>query len=187
VSGVLFLETDVAGVWIIDIEPISDERGFFARAFCRREFGARGLPSDFVQENVGFSPRKGTLRGLHFQREPHAEAKLVRCTGGTVWDVAADIRRGSATFGRWVAVELTAENRRMLYVPEGCAHGYLTLCDDAEVRYLTTHEYVPDAASGVRFDDPALAVDWPAEIELVSAGDRGWPSLHDRSLADVPQ
>jgi dTDP-4-dehydrorhamnose 3,5-epimerase len=174
---VQFLETAVDGVWIVDIEPISDERGFFARAFSRDEFAERGMSSDFVQENIGFNPRSGTLRGLHLQHEPHAEAKLVRCTRGAAWDVAADVRSGSSTYGGWFGVELSADNRRMLYVPEGCAHGYLTLTEDTEIRYLTTHEYVPASASGVPFDDPALGVDWPAPIELVSENDRSWPPL----------
>lgn len=172
-----FSETEVEGAWIVDVEPISDERGFFARSFSRDEFVERAMNVDFVQENIGFNARAGTLRGLHLQHAPHAEAKLVRCTRGAVWDVAADVRQGSSTFGKWVGVGLSADDRRMLYVPEGCAHGYLTLVDDSELRYLTTHEYVPGSASGVPYDDPVLGIEWPAEIVLMSENDRGWNPL----------
>ena len=172
-----FVETQVDGAWIVDVEPIEDERGFFARAFSRDEFVERGLNVDFVQENIGYNTRPGTLRGLHLQRAPHAEAKLVRCTRGVVWDVAADVRPGSPSYGRWAGVELSAENRRLLYVPEGCAHGYLTLEADSELRYLTTYEYVAASATGVPYDDPALGIDWPASIELMSDNDRSWTPL----------
>ena len=172
-----FVETEVDGAWIVDVEPIADERGFFARAFSRDEFAERGLNVDFVQENIGYNTRPGTLRGLHLQRAPHAEAKLVRCTRGIVWDVAADVRPGSPSYGRWAGVELSAENRRLLYVPEGCAHGYLTLVADSELRYLTTYEYVASSATGVPYDDPALGIDWPASIELMSDNDRSWTPL----------
>ena len=175
-----FRDTDVEGAWIVDIEPIEDERGFFARAMCQTEFGEHGMNAEFVQENIGYNTRAGTLRGLHLQHQPHGEAKLVRCTRGAVWDVAADVRSGSSTYGKWVGVELTAENRRMLYVPEGCAHGYLTLAGDTEIRYLTTHEYVPASAAGVPYDDPVLGIDWPAEIELVGANDRAWAPLREQ-------
>ena len=172
-----FVETDVAGAWIVDVEPIEDERGFFARAFSRDEFVERGMNVDFVQENIGYNARAGTLRGLHLQHEPHGEAKLVRCTRGAVWDVAADVRPGSPSYGRWAGLELSAENRRMLYVPEGCAHGYLTLIADSELRYLTTHGYVAASATGVPYDDPVLGVEWPAPIELMSENDRSWTPL----------
>ena len=172
-----FVETEVEGAWIVDVEPIEDERGFFARAFSRDEFAERGLNVDFVQENIGYNTRPGTLRGLHLQRAPHAEAKLVRCTRGIVWDVAADVRPGSPSYGRWAGVELSAENRRLLYVPEGCAHGYLTLVADSELRYLTTYEHVAASATGVPYDDPALGIDWPVSIELMSDNDRSWTPL----------
>jgi dTDP-4-dehydrorhamnose 3,5-epimerase len=178
-----FEETEVAGAWIVDVEPIEDERGFFARAFSRDEFVGRGMDVDFVQENIGYNVRAGTLRGLHLQHEPHGEAKLVRCTRGSVWDVAADVRPGSQSYGRWAGVELSAENRRMLYVPEGCAHGYLTLVAESELRYLTTHEYVAASATGVPYDDPALGNEWPAASELMSENDRAWTPLGSGSGA----
>jgi dTDP-4-dehydrorhamnose 3,5-epimerase len=172
---VRFELTDIDGVTVVEVEEFVDERGFFARSWCRDEFAKRGLATTFVQENVAGNPRRGTLRGMHFQRAPHAEAKLVRCTSGSVWDVALDLRPESPTRRQWVGVELSAENHRSLYVPEGCAHGYLTLTDDAEVRYLTSHAYVPDAAGGVRYDDPAFAIAWPADVLLVSERDASWP------------
>jgi dTDP-4-dehydrorhamnose 3,5-epimerase len=167
----------VDGVVAIDLEPRADERGLFARAWCRREFGEHGLHADFVQENVGFTHTAGTIRGLHFQRPQFEEVKLVRCTAGSIWDVAADLRPTSATFLQWVGIELSAERRNMLYVPEGCAHGYMTLTDDAEVRYLTSQFYAPDAVGGVRYDDEALGIRWPRPVTLVSEQDRSWPPL----------
>jgi dTDP-4-dehydrorhamnose 3,5-epimerase len=172
-----FHSTDVAGAYVVEIDPIEDERGFFARGWCAREFAENGLHATFVQENVGFSGRAGTLRGMHFQQAPHEEAKLVRCTAGAVWDVAVDLRERSPTYRRWAGVELSAADRNMLFVPEGCAHGYLTLTDSAETRYLTSQYYAPEAASGVRYDDPALGIRWPADVVVVSEADRGWPLL----------
>lgn len=170
-----FEETSVLGAYVVGIEPIRDDRGFFARSWCAREFADQGLDVVFVQENVGYSERAGTLRGLHFQDEPFREAKLVRCTAGSVWDVAADLRPESPSYRRWVGVELSAENRDMLYVPEGCAHGYVSLVDGAETRYLTTQYYAPASAAGVRYDDPFLGVEWPVEVSTVSDQDRAWP------------
>src|SRR5262249_345575 len=146
-------------------DRIEDERGFFARSWCRREFAENGLDVEFVQENVGFSVAAGTVRGLHFQNAPFSEVKLVRCTAGAVWGVAVDLRADSPTFLHSTAVELSAERGNMLYVPEGCAHGYLTLTDRAEVRYLTSQYYAPDAVAGVRYDDAALGIRWPREVE----------------------
>ena len=176
-SELKFHPTDVDGAYLVEIEPIEDERGFFARAWCAREFAENGLHAAFVQENVGFSGRAHTLRGLHFQRAPYEEVKLVRCTAGAVWDVAVDLRETSLTYRRWAGVELSAADRNMLYVPEGCAHGYLTLTDGAETRYLTSQYYEPEAASGVRYDDPALGIRWPADVVVVSGADLGWPLL----------
>ena len=172
-----FSPTALNGVVEVDLEPIEDDRGFFARGWCRDEFAAAGLAATFVQENVGFSVRAGTLRGLHYQHAPYAEVKLVRCTAGSVWDVAVDLRPASDTYCQWVGVELSAERRNMVYVPEGCAHGYLTLTDGAEVRYLTSQPYAPEAAAGVRFDDEALGIQWPRAVAVVSEQDRSWPSL----------
>jgi dTDP-4-dehydrorhamnose 3,5-epimerase len=172
---VRFSKTTIDGVVTVDLERIEDERGYFARAWCSREFAEHGLTVAFVQENVGFSPRRGTLRGLHYQRNPWEEVKLVRCVRGAVWDVALDLRSDSASFGEWFGVELSAENGRMLVVPEGCAHGYLTLTDDVDLRYLTSQYYEPDAAAGARFDDPAFSIEWPGDVRMVSGNDRSWP------------
>ena len=172
-----FAPTALDRVVVVDLETLEDDRGFFARGWCLREFAARGIGAEFVQENVGFSRAAGTVRGLHFQRSPFEEAKLVRCTAGAVWDVAADLRPASPTYLRWVGIELSAERRNLMYVPEGCAHGYLTLTAAAEVRYLTSQFYAPDAAGGVRFDDELLGIQWPREVVVASQQDRSWPLL----------
>lgn len=169
-----FTPAGLDGACIIDIEPLADERGFFARTFCRDEFAAHGLRTDFVQCNTSFNRQRGTLRGMHFQRQPHAEAKLVRCTRGAIHDVIVDLRPESPGFRRWVAVELTAGNHRMLYVPEGCAHGFQTLADDSEVFYQMAAMYRPEAAAGVRWNDPAFAIRWPLPDPIVSARDAGY-------------
>jgi dTDP-4-dehydrorhamnose 3,5-epimerase len=174
-----FRETALAGVWIVEPEPLTDARGFFARTWCRQEFAARGLNSALVQCSVSFTRQRGTVRGMHFQAAPHAEAKLVRCTRGAVHDVALDVRRRSPTFGRWVAAELTADNRRMLYVPEGVAHGFQTLTDDAEVLYQTTEFHQPESERGIRWDDPRAAIAWPVADATVSPRDAGLPGLAD--------
>ncbi len=172
-----FQETELAGVFVIDLEPIEDQRGFFARAWSPDDFVSRGLTPTIAQVNVAYNHRRGTLRGMHFQRPPHDEAKLVRCTRGAIHDVAVDLRPGSPTFRRSVAAELTMDNRRMLFIPEGLAHGYQTLTDDVEVAYQTSKPYAPDAATGVRYDDPALAIEWPLPVEVISENDRGWALL----------
>jgi dTDP-4-dehydrorhamnose 3,5-epimerase len=174
-----FLPTALEGVVTIELDPIEDERGLFARAWCRNEFAEHGLDAEFVQENVGFSVAMGTLRGLHFQRAPFAAAKLVRCTSGAVWDVAVDLRPASSTYLQSLGVELRADRRNMLFVPEGCAHGYLTLTDGAEVRYLTSQFYAPEAVAGVRYDDEALGIEWPGEVSVVSGQDASWPLLRE--------
>lgn len=173
----LFHPTAISGVWIVEPEPRLDARGLFARVWCDEEFAARGLATRLLQANTAFSHRKGTLRGLHYQQAPAAEAKLVRCTQGALFDVALDLRPGSATYRHWVGVELTAANRRMLYIPEGCAHGYQTLTDNAELWYGTTHAYAPALASGVRFDDPAFNITWPEPVSVISDADAAWPHL----------
>jgi len=174
---VIFTGTALAGAFIVDIEPREDARGYFARSFCREEFARHGLPTDVAQCNVSFNRRKGTLRGMHYQIRPKAEAKLVRCTRGAVHDVIVDLREGSPTWGRWVAVELSEGNSRMLYVPEGFAHGFQSLVDDAEVFYQMFEEYSADHARGVRWDDPALGIDWPLPDPIVSERDRTFPLL----------
>lgn len=171
----IFTETPVAGVVVVEPERVSDERGFFARSWCRREFAAHGLNPSLVQCNISFNHHRGTLRGLHYQAAPHEEAKLVRATMGSVYDVALDLRPASPTFGAHTAAVLSAENRRMLYLPEGCAHGFLTLEDDTEVAYQMSEYHAPETARGVRFDDPAFAIAWPEEIRVISGRDRTYP------------
>jgi len=170
-----FMPTALEGVLRVDIDPIRDERGSFARAWCREEFEAAGSSAEWVQANVARNPTRGTLRGMHYQRAPHAEAKLVRCTRGRLYDAAVDLRPDSATYGCWVREELTEEGGEMLFIPPGCAHGYLTLEPNTDVLYLTSAAYRPDAADGVRYDDPFFAIEWGAPIVLVSDQDRSWP------------
>ena len=170
-----FKDTGLDGAFLIALRKIEDPRGYFARAWCSGEFAKRGLTSTVSQINVGFNPHKGTLRGLHYQQAPHAEAKVVRCTRGAVWDVIVDLRPGSPTRGRWFGAELTADSANMMYAPEGFAHGYQTLCDDSELSYLTSMPYAPDAARGVRYNDPVLNISWPLPPRLVSKADEGWP------------
>ena len=171
-----FTETSVPGAYLIDPEPRGDERGFFSRLWCRDEFATHGLTADFVQCNDSFSARRGTLRGLHYQAAPFGEVKLVRCVRGSVFDVLVDLRADSPTYTRWFGVELTAENHRMLYVPEGCAHGYLTLEDRSEVEYPVSRAYRPEAERGVRWNDPQFGIEWPlGEPLTLSPKDRQWP------------
>lgn len=172
-----FHQTEIGGVHRIVPEPRLDERGSFARVFCVDEFAAGGLATTVVQANTSFNRRRGTLRGLHLQTPPHGECKLVRCTRGAVFDVAVDARPGSPTFGRWVGVELSAQNGAMLFVPEGVAHGYLTLEDEAEVFYQVSRAYHPDSEAGVRWDDPAIGIRWPFAPAVISAKDRALPDL----------
>jgi dTDP-4-dehydrorhamnose 3,5-epimerase len=172
-------DTALSGVRILDIEPATDERGFFARTFCADTFTASGLASDFPQCSVSFNRKRGTLRGLHLQCEPHGEAKLVRCTAGAIFDVAVDLRRHSPTFVRWAAAELSAYNRRALYIPEGCAHGFITLADNTEVFYQISRRHVPEAFRGLRWDDPDLAITWPLAPEVISSRDAALPRLRE--------
>jgi dTDP-4-dehydrorhamnose 3,5-epimerase len=169
-----FTETGIPGVWVIDPDFREDNRGRFFRAWCLREFAEHGINFVPVQANMGFSTQKGTVRGLHFQAEPAVEAKLVRCTRGAMFDVALDLRADSPTYGQWFGAELSAENGRMLYVPEHCGHGYQSLVDGTEMHYLTSQYYAPTAASGARFDDPAFGIQWPLEVSTVSEQDRSW-------------
>lgn len=171
----IFRGTELKGAFIIDPERLEDERGFFARSFCQREFEAHGLDGRIAQCNISFNPRKGTLRGMHYQLAPHREVKLVRCTQGAIFDVIIDLRPESASYCRWLGVELSAENRRMLYVPEGFAHGYQTLVDNSEVFYQVSAFYAPGSERGVRFDDPAFGIAWPLEVSAISAKDRQHP------------
>lgn len=174
-----FEETRLLGAHVIDLEPIADDRGFFARSFCGREFEERGLQSVVAQCNVSFNTRKGTVRGLHFAVEPGAEAKLVRCTRGSIWDVIVDLRPDSPTYREHVGFELSAENRRALYVPIGFAHGFQTLTDDSEVFYQMSGPYVAEAHRAYRFDDPAFGIDWPLTVSALSDRDARSPYLGD--------
>jgi dTDP-4-dehydrorhamnose 3,5-epimerase len=175
---VIFHETLLKGAYLIQSEPHSDERGFFARAWCLQEFGGKGLETRLVQCNISFNLRKGTLRGMHFQTPPHEEDKLVRCTRGAVHDVIIDLRRGSETFGKHYGTTLTAENRCMLYIPKGFAHGFLTLEDDTEVFYQMSEYYAPKCARGVRWDDPAFGIAWPGEVRVIAEKDRSYPDFN---------
>lgn len=171
-----FTETGIDGVLVIDVEPFVDERGMFARVWCEEELAAHGLTAHLSQCSISRNPKAGTLRGMHYQRAPHEEAKLVRCTHGAVYDVALDLREDSPTRGRWHAAELSAENGAALFVPEGCAHGFQTLVDDTEVLYLISHAYTPSASTGVRWDDPAFGIEWPAAAErTIGPRDLAWP------------
>lgn len=170
-----FSETILRGAFVVTLKKLSDDRGFFARGFCREEFKAQGLIPDMLQLNIGSSLKKGTLRGMHFQAQPHQEAKFVRCTRGALFDVIVDLRRDSPTRLQWLGVELTQDNGQMLYVPEGFAHGYQTLMDDTEMYYLTSATYAAAAAGGVRHDDPAFGISWPLPVSVISAADAHWP------------
>jgi dTDP-4-dehydrorhamnose 3,5-epimerase len=167
----IFTETKLKGVYLIEPELREDERGFFARAWCQKEFETYGLNPQVAQCNISFNKRKGTLRGMHYQIAPHAEAKLVRCTRGAIFDVIIDLRPDSCTFKEWVGVELTAENHQMLYVPEGFAHGYQTLEDNTEIFYQVSESYHPESERGVRWNDPAFAIKWLLEETTISAKD----------------
>lgn len=170
-----FHETEISGVFEIEPELKPDERGFFARTWCQREFELHRLNSNLVQCSISFNKRIGTLRGMHYQAAPHAETKLVRCTRGAIYDVVVDLRPQSPTFKKWVGVDLTAENHRMIYVPAGCAHGFLTLKAESEVFYQMSEFYDAESARGVRWDDSAFQIAWPEKVEVISDRDRNYP------------
>ena len=170
-----FTELALKGAFLIEIEPVSDERGFFARCWSRDDLAAQGLQDDLPESNLSFNAQRGTLRGLHYQAAPFEQAKLVRCTRGAIYDVIVDLRAGSSTQSRWEAVEITMENRRLVYVPAGFAHGFLTLCDSTEVAYQMTGNYAPSHASGIRWDDPSIGVSWPMAPTVISTRDRSYP------------
>ncbi len=178
----LFRETPLAGAFVLEPEQHEDERGGFFRSFCRHEFERHGLDATVAQANVSSNRRAGTLRGLHFQTEPHGETKLVRCSRGRLFDVIADLRPGSSTQGQWFGTELSAANGHQLYIPRGFAHGFLTLDDDTEVSYLMGSFYQPGAGAGVRWDDPDLAIAWPQPPRLLSDRDAALPSLAEVDL-----
>lgn len=176
----IFTESKLPGAFIIEVEKRSDERGFFARSWCAREFEAHGLCTQMVQSNISFNHRKGTLRGMHFQKPPYGEAKLIRCTRGAIYDVIIDLRPQSPTYKQWLGVELTADNYAMLYVPENFAHGFQTLTDAAEVFYQISQYYTPGAEGGLRWDDPAFNIQWPqAQPSVIAEKDKQWPLFRD--------
>jgi dTDP-4-dehydrorhamnose 3,5-epimerase len=172
-----FIRTDLSDAFLIAPEPVQDSRGLFERTYCEREFAQQGIRDVFVQHSRSVSRHKGTLRGMHFQNEPHGETKIVSCARGAIIDVIVDLRPQSETFRRWQAFELSAENRHQLFVPGGFAHGFQTLVDDTEVNYLISNFYEPKASSGVRHDDPVLGIAWPLPISVISDRDRGWPLI----------
>jgi dTDP-4-dehydrorhamnose 3,5-epimerase len=173
----IFTESALAGAYIVEMERMEDDRGFFARSFCAEEFAAHGLAADMRQCSVSFNSSRATLRGLHFQADAHAEDKLVRCTAGAIFDVIVDLRPHSPTCRRWAGLELTAENRRALFVPKGFAHGFITLTDGAEVLYMMSVPYAAGFGRGVRWNDPALAIDWPLEPKYMTDRDAAYPLL----------
>src|ERR1700739_544389 len=173
----LFHETKLPGVFELHISLLSDNRGFFARTWCQDEFKENGLDAHLVQCSISFNRRRGTLRGVHYQAEPFSETKIVRCTAGAIFDVALDLRKDSPTYKQWFGTVLSAENRLSLYVPKGCAHGFLTLADDTEVLYQMSESYHPESALGVRWDDPCFQIEWPGKVEVISERDRDLPDF----------
>jgi dTDP-4-dehydrorhamnose 3,5-epimerase len=173
----IFKETRLKGAYIIELEPLADERGFFAHSFCRKEFEEKGLNPNVAQSSISYNKKRGTLRGMHYQTAPYEEAKLVRCTKGAIYDVIIDLRPGSPTYCQWFAVELSAENYKMLYVPEGFAHGFQTIEDDTVVNYQLSEFYHPDSARGVRWNDPAFGIKWPIEPTVISEKDQNTPDF----------
>ena len=178
-----FTETKIPGVFVVGLQRLEDERGSFARSWCRREFAEHGLDDALVQCNISFNFKKGTLRGMHFQAAPHLEGKLVRCTRGALFDVALDLRPSSPAFLQWYGSELTPDNGRMLFIPKGCAHGFLTLADNTEIFYQMTEYYYPDGARGVRWNDPLFGIVWPAPVTTMSPRDRDYPDAHADQFA----
>jgi dTDP-4-dehydrorhamnose 3,5-epimerase len=172
-----FYPTMFRGAWLVHLEPARDSRGYFARTFCVDEFASRELETNYPQHSISFSAYKGTVRGLHYQREPHSEAKVVRCLKGVIWDVLVDIRPESPTYLRWQQFELSSENGHQLYVPAGFAHGYQTLCDDVEVNYLISVPYAPQSACGIRYNDPTFGITWPLPVTEISEKDVHWPNF----------
>jgi dTDP-4-dehydrorhamnose 3,5-epimerase len=178
-----FVETKLKGAFLIDLELLEDERGFFARTCCRKEFEQHGLNSDWVQCNISYNKRKGTLRGMHYQVDPYAEVKLVRCTMGAIYDVIIDLRRDSKSYGQWIAAELSAENRKMIYIPQGFAHGFQTLVDNSEIFYQMSAFYAPECARAVRWNDPQFNIQWPEAERTISEKDQ---TIKDFDPAEGP-
>jgi dTDP-4-dehydrorhamnose 3,5-epimerase len=176
----IFTESPLPGAFVVELERLGDERGFFARSYCAEEFAARGLGPELRQCSVSYNARKGTLRGMHYQGAPHEEHKLVRCTAGAIYDVIVDIRASSPTYRRWFGAELTADNRRSLFIPPGFAHGFVTLSDHAEVYYMISVPHAPECSRGLRWNDPAFAIDWPLRPAVIAARDAAY------ALLDIP-
>jgi dTDP-4-dehydrorhamnose 3,5-epimerase len=174
-----FTETKLKGAFIVEIEKLTDDRGFFGRSWCRKEFEAYGLTSRVVQTNVSFNRKKATLRGMHYQIAPHQESKFIRCTRGAIYDVIIDLRSELPTYKQWVGVELTADNYSMLFVPEGFSHGFMTLMDNTEITYQVSEFYTPGSEKGIRFNDPTFRIRWPLEVSVISDKDRTWPDFVD--------
>lgn len=181
-----FTESRLSGLFVVEIEPRVDERGFFARSWCAREFSEHGLNARIVQCNISMNATAGTLRGMHFQRIPHEEAKLIRCTRGSLYDVAIDLRADSPTFLQWFGETLSAENRRMIYIPPGFAHGFVTLENETEVSYQMTEFYEPGAGCGVRWDDPLFGIRWPREPSVIAERDRSYPDAGEADFRGSP-
>jgi dTDP-4-dehydrorhamnose 3,5-epimerase len=178
----IFTETTLRGAYLVELERREDERGFFARSFCQREFKELGLDPCVVQCNISFNKQRGTLRGMHYQIPPHAEAKLVRCTRGAIYDVIIDLRHSSSTFLRWTGVELTSENHSALYIPEGFAHGFQTLTNDSEIFYQMSEFYAPEAARGIRWNDPTFGITWSLPVSVISDKDSALPEYDASTL-----
>jgi len=172
-----FTETKLKGAFIVEIEKLTDDRGFFARAWCRKEFEAHGLTSAVVQANVSFNRKRGTLRGMHYQIAPFQESKLIRCTRGAIYDVIIDLRPESPTYRQWIGVELTADNYTLFFVPEDFSHGFITLMDDTEITYQVSQFYTPGSEKGIRFNDPTFNIQWPLEVSVISDKDSNWPDF----------
>ena len=181
----IFTETKLKGAFIIDVKRLEDERGFFGRAWCTREYEEHGLNPNVVQANVSYNKVKGTLRGMHYQKAPYGEGKTVRCTSGAIYDVIIDIRPDSATFKQWISVELTGESYKMLYIPEGFAHGFITLKDHTSVHYMGTAFHTPGAEAGIKFDDPAFNIEWPMKVVVISEKDRNHPAFEEKILNPI--
>jgi dTDP-4-dehydrorhamnose 3,5-epimerase len=178
----LFLETEIKGVFILEIKKLEDERGFFGRSWCKNEMENHGLNSNVVQANTSFSKLKGTLRGMHFQKHPFEESKLIRCTKGAIYDVIIDLRPSSPTFKKWLGIELTEDNYKMLYVPEKFAHGFLTMTNNCEVTYLVTQFYTPGSEAGIRWNDPVFGISWPDEVRVISDKDKNFPDFNESMI-----
>ena len=173
----IFTETKLRGSFLIELEKLEDERGFFARSGCKKEFERLGIHLNVAQSNISFNTAKGTLRGMHYQISPHGEAKVVRCTNGSIYDVIIDLRRDSETYKQWFGAELSGKNYKMIYVPENFAHGFLTLEDNTEVSYQMSEFYYPDYAKGIRWNDPEFAIQWPGEVRSISDRDKSYPDV----------